>query len=151
MKRIFRTILVCIIAAVALFVVASRTALAHPLGNFTVNRYAGLLVHPDALSIEYVVDMAEIPTYQEISQVIDQNRDGTADEAENAAYRSTKCTEFPAGLSLTLNGKVLAIQLVSTALEYPPGAGGLPTLRLTCNYRAGTGWSPPTCSTGTGA
>lgn len=143
MKRIVCAMIAGLAGAVMFSLLSSSTAFAHPLGNFTVNRYAGLLVQPDALSIEYVVDMAEIPTYQEISQVIDKNRDGVADEAENATYRSAKCAEFPAGLSLTLNGKVLAIQLVSTALEYPPGAGGLPTLRLTCNYRAGMAAAAP--------
>jgi len=37
---------------------------AHPLGNFTVNTYSGLVVRPDSISVDFVVDMAEIPAYQ---------------------------------------------------------------------------------------
>ena len=39
-------------------------ALAHPLGNFTVNTYSGLIVGPDRISVDFVVDMAEIPAFQ---------------------------------------------------------------------------------------
>jgi hypothetical protein len=39
-------------------------AAAHPLGNFTVNTYSGLTVGPDRVSVDFVVDMAEIPSYQ---------------------------------------------------------------------------------------
>ena len=39
-------------------------ASAHPLGNFTVNRYTGILVSPDGVEVDHVVDLAEIPTAQ---------------------------------------------------------------------------------------
>src|SRR5207249_8915496 len=41
------------------------TALAHPLGNFTVNRYSRLEVSSQQIRIRYVVDMAEIPRSEE--------------------------------------------------------------------------------------
>ena len=44
----------------------STGALAHPLGNFTVNRYSGIHVSPHELRVDYVVDLAEIPTFQEM-------------------------------------------------------------------------------------
>ncbi|MEZ4583542.1 MAG: hypothetical protein R3A10_18225 [Caldilineaceae bacterium] len=39
-------------------------ALAHPLGNFSVNRYAKLDVGRSHVDVLYIVDMAEIPTLQ---------------------------------------------------------------------------------------
>ena len=39
---------------------------AHPLGNFTVNRYARIELYSDAVRVRYVLDMAEIPAFQEI-------------------------------------------------------------------------------------
>ena len=39
-------------------------ASAHPLGNFTVNQYSGLAVRSDGVDVNYVLDMAEIPTAQ---------------------------------------------------------------------------------------
>jgi len=47
-----------------LMVVWTGSASAHPLGNFTVNHYAGLDISADRLAIDYVLDLAEIPTFQ---------------------------------------------------------------------------------------
>lgn len=109
-------------------------AAAHPLGNFTINHYAGLHINPEAVTLDYVLDMAEIPTFQEIA-ALDANQNGRADSAETADYRPTQCQSIGANLDLRLNGQPAALNLESTALEFPPGAGGLPTLRLTCTFR----------------
>src|SRR5207253_2070329 len=71
------------LAALALALPA--VAAAHPLGNFTVNRYAALRVEAGMLSVRYVVDMAEIPAYQEIA-ALDRNRNGALDPDEPAVY-----------------------------------------------------------------
>lgn len=110
-------------------------ALAHPLGNFTINRYAGLLVQPDEIVVDYVIDMAEIPAYQEMSQ-IDPNAGTSLTPAESEAYRAQKCQAFPSKFMLSVNGSPLAVRLTDSSVEFPPGAGGLATLRLTCSYRA---------------
>ncbi|MEV6788080.1 nickel transporter, partial [Streptomyces sp. NPDC051098] len=47
-----------------LFLVFAGTATAHPLGNFTVNRYDGLVVARGELRVDHVEDLAEIPTAQ---------------------------------------------------------------------------------------
>lgn len=133
-KRLVSPLFVAFVVAAVLAILPSGTALAHPLGNFTVNRYAEVVVHPADISMEYIVDMAEIPTYQEITQTIDKNHDGVTDESETTAYRTTRCGEIPHNLSLSSNGKPLTLALVLSAVEFPPGAGGLLTLRLTCDY-----------------
>ena len=45
---------------------ASRpdSADAHPLGNFTVNRHSLVQPSGERVYVRYVLDMAEIPTYQ---------------------------------------------------------------------------------------
>ena len=50
-------------AAVAALLVPAQAA-AHPLGNFTVNRYAGIELAGSSLYVRYALDLAEIPTYQ---------------------------------------------------------------------------------------
>ena len=45
--------------AVTLALAVAGTAGAHPLGNFSTNRYAALDVAPRAVRITYVFDMAE--------------------------------------------------------------------------------------------
>jgi hypothetical protein len=39
-------------------------AAAHPLGNFTVNRFSRIEVAGPRLYVHYVLDLAEIPTFQ---------------------------------------------------------------------------------------
>ena len=57
-----RLVLLAGIATIALL--APLAAKAHPLGNFTINRYSELDVAGNRLYLVYVLDMAEIPTFQ---------------------------------------------------------------------------------------
>ena len=60
--------------ALALLCAAVPAAvLAHPLGNFTINHYAGIAIAPDEIRLDVVIDMAEIPAFQE-RQKIDRRR-----------------------------------------------------------------------------
>ena len=45
--------------------VAPAIAAAHPLGNFTINRSAELELSGNRLYVSYVLDLAEIPTFQD--------------------------------------------------------------------------------------
>jgi len=59
-------------AALAL---AAPAASAHPLGNFTINHYSGLRVAPAAVTVDHVMDYAEIPTFSE-RRTMDTDGDG---------------------------------------------------------------------------
>jgi ABC-type nickel/cobalt efflux system permease component RcnA len=107
---------------------------AHPLGNFTINHYAGLQVAPDGVGIDYVLDMAEIPAFQEINQ-LDTNHNHQAEPAETGNYPTAKCHEVNSHLELRINQQPLALSLENSAVEFPPGVGGLATLRLSCTFR----------------
>jgi ABC-type nickel/cobalt efflux system permease component RcnA len=118
-----------------LFAGIPAVASAHPLGNFTVNRYAALRVEPRAIALRYVVDMAEIPAFQETGR-IDTDADGAIDDPERAAYLGRAGAELAPNLVLTLDGRPLALAPGARSLELPPGAGGLPTLRLEMDFTA---------------
>ncbi|MGH2593856.1 MAG: nickel/cobalt transporter [Anaerolineae bacterium] len=133
MKKSYRLAIVSVILIAAHVLVP--VAAAHPLGNFTINHYAGLRVTRDAVAIDYVLDMAEIPAFQEIS-TFDANGNGQPDAAETAGYHSAKCDAIRSDLDLHMNGQPLALVQDSSAIEFPSGAGGLLTLRLTCAFRA---------------
>jgi nickel/cobalt exporter len=120
--------------AVALLVLSGLSA-AHPLGNFTTNRYAALTVGPRDVRIAYALDLAELPAYREI-RLVDTDRDGAIAPAERDAYTSRQAAELAQNLELTLDGERLALTPIATALEMPPGAGGLQTLRLDVTYHA---------------
>ena len=108
---------------------------AHPLGNFTTNRYAALVVEPRAVRVVYALDLAELPTYRELPQV-DANGDGTPDPAERDAYAARQAAAIASGLDLGARRHAArARRRSTTALEISPGAGGLSTLRLDVTYR----------------
>ena len=134
-KRGGRQRLVAVALAFLLALAMPAIALAHPLGNFTINHYAGLRVSRQAVAIDYVLDMAEIPAFQEIA-AFDANANGRPDPGETAAYHPEQCESIRSQLELRVGGQPAALALESSAIEFPPGAGGLPTLRLTCAFRA---------------
>jgi nickel/cobalt transporter (NicO) family protein len=126
----FRAAVLAVLAA-ALAVAGAAPAAAHPLGNFTVNSYSGLRVGPDRLVVDYVLDMAEIPAFQ-ARQAIDGDRDGTVSGAEAAGWRDRECPRLAGGLRATVDGRPLPFAVTGAAVAFPPGAGGLRTLRLEC-------------------
>jgi nickel/cobalt transporter (NicO) family protein len=123
------------VVAGAAVLLGSGAAEAHPLGNFTINLYAGLTVGSHAIAVDYVVDMAEIPTFEE-RRTIDGNHDGQVDAAESSSYESSQCARLADGLAITLGGAAVRLSPRAGALAFPPGAGGLSTMRLECPMRA---------------
>jgi ABC-type nickel/cobalt efflux system permease component RcnA len=135
-KAIMRKLLHCLTwLGVILMVVFfwMPAADAHPLGNFTINHYAGLQVARDGVGIDYVLDMAEIPAFQEINQ-LDTNHNHQAETDETVNYPSEKCQEVNSNLELRINQQPLALSLLRSSVEFPPGVGGLATLRLSCTF-----------------
>jgi nickel/cobalt exporter len=125
-----------LVALAALLVAAGAArAAAHPLGNFTVNTYSGLRVGPDRLVVDYVVDMAEIPTFQ-TRQTIDTDHDGQIGGAEAAGWRDQECPRLADGLRATVDGQPAPLTVTGSALHFPKGVGGLETLRLECALTA---------------
>ncbi|HEY6075163.1 MAG TPA: hypothetical protein VIV15_17735, partial [Anaerolineales bacterium] len=139
MKRIRRMSVILLTLLVALVFVPA--ALAHPLGNFTINHYAGLNVARRAITIDYVLDIAEIPAFQEIA-TFDANGNGQPDASETAPYHPAKCRSLLPDLDLRVDGSSTALSLVSSSIAFPPGAGGLLTLRLSCTFSATLARSP---------
>ncbi len=118
-------------AAVAAALVSAVPALAHPLGNFTVNQYAGIVVAPDEVRVSRVVDMAEVPTVQE-QRAIDTDRDGRTSAAEGDSYADAECGRLADEAELTIDGSAVPLSVRSAGVTFPPGQAGLLTLRLDC-------------------
>ncbi len=110
-------------------------ALAHPLGNFTINHYAGIRVAPSEIQLDVVIDQAEIPAFQE-RQRIDANADGEVSDEEIEAERTAACPGLADSLELQVAGSTISLTAAAAGLSFPPGAGGLSTMRLVCEYVA---------------
>lgn len=102
-----------LVLAVALLVPVA--AQAHPLGNFTINRFARVEVSGHRLYVRYVLDMAEIPTYQARQQGV------------NPVVYANRLAR---GLRVSLDGRRVVLHPVAHALAFPRGVAGLHTMRL---------------------
>lgn len=101
---------------------------AHPLGNFTINHYARIDSRPDRLLVKMVIDMAEIPAFQEFS-AMGVKQGGLPDEAQRRAYLAAMAERFSKEVRLSLNRQPAALRLISSKLDFPEGQGGLKTIR----------------------
>jgi nickel/cobalt exporter len=131
-RRFVRKLLFVIALSAAVVAVPSA-ALAHPLGNFTVNLYGGIQLTPGEVRIDYVLDMAEIPTFQEMSSM-DADGDGAASDAERASWAERTARELLSNLTLTVGGRRVDLRVVSSGLRFRPGQGGLQILRLEATF-----------------
>ncbi|MFD5639397.1 nickel transporter [Streptomyces sp. NPDC127077] len=114
-------------AACALVLVPSGPADAHPLGNFTVNRYDGLVAAPGQLRVDHVEDLAEIPATQAKPDI---KRLGMADWARQ------RCQTAAHGSEVTVNGRAVTLTAGASTARLRPGQAGLDTLRVECRLTA---------------
>lgn len=118
---------------VLLLLACISPAAAHPLGNFTINHFTRIEPGRERVRVWYVVDMAEIAALQALQRV---GKAGAAPApAELDAYADRAGAAYAAGLRLSLDGAPVRLALVSRKVALPPGAGGMPTLRLECELQ----------------
>jgi len=106
-----------------------RQASAHPLGESTISQYSALTVGKERVDIRYVVDMAEIAAFQELGS-IRPDRNTNLTPQEHDSYIARKSAELVKGLSLVVDGVQLPLSVGKVSITFPPGNGGLPTLRF---------------------
>jgi nickel/cobalt transporter (NicO) family protein len=117
----------------ALFIFAlALSAVAHPLGNFSVNHYSRIEVEKSQVKVRAVLDMAEIPTFQ-ATQAIDSDKDGAISNSELDAYAEKITPEYAANLMLSIDGNPINLRPTAKNISQPLGAGNLPTLRIEWN------------------
>ncbi len=124
-----------IIGAAGLAVLVPAVTLAHPLGNFTINHFAALRIGTEAIRIDVVIDRAEIPAFQEL-QRLDLDADDALAPAGLERERVAACQALAPDRGVAVDGRALVPSLVAAGLSTPPGAGGLPTMRLVCEFEA---------------
>jgi ABC-type nickel/cobalt efflux system permease component RcnA len=117
----------------ALTWLSATPAGAHPLGNFSISHYAGIEIGADAVRIRYVVDMAEIPTFQETQ---DAGLVAEANHPSVTPWVTRAVSRLAGGLRLEVDGTRLALTPGASEIIFPPGAGGLPTLKVGVVYSA---------------
>lgn len=113
MKRLAAAI-GCLLVALGI----AASAQAHPLGNFSVNHLDQVRISSGTVTVRYILDQAEIPTFQERGLRDPQILVG-------------KQAEVARRLSLTVNRRpVPLIEQPGALISHPPGQGGLPLTRV---------------------
>jgi hypothetical protein len=128
---------VTVLVAASLGLGAS-VASAHPLGNSTVNRQAGIVVLGERVELHYLLDVAEIPALIAQGEA-DANADGETAEEEWRAWTAQRAASVGEHLHLTARGKALALVLDRAQWRLEPGEAGLSILKLAFDYSAEAG------------
>jgi nickel/cobalt transporter (NicO) family protein len=103
-----------VFAALALLAPA---AMAHPLGNFSINHVSTVKISEDRVDVLYVLDEAEIPTTQ-------QRGDSRAEVIRG------KQEELREKLTLLVDGRRVPLRPLEPKLSFPTGQAGLETTRF---------------------
>ena len=96
--------------ACALALVPAGTASAHPLGNFTVNRYDGLVAAPGELRVHHVEDLAEIPATQAGPDIERLGRD---------TWARHRCTAAARDREVRVGGRTFRVPLIERVSRIP--------------------------------
>ena len=129
------TAVALLLLAAAVPLLSAGGASAHPLGNFTINRYARIEVYGEALRVYYVLDYAEIPAFQ-LKETVDADRDGVMSPDEVRAHLTSSADELANGMTLAVDGEPLAVTAVEQSGQVLDGQAGLEVLRLIYVYEA---------------
>ncbi|MFC8126666.1 sulfite exporter TauE/SafE family protein [Streptomyces sp. NPDC057302] len=114
-------------AGLALALLPAAEAGAHPLGNFTVNRYDGLVVSPGHLRVDHVEDLAEIPATQAMPRI---------ERAGMESWAEDRCADAARGSRLRVDGRAAELRVDKARAVTRDGQAGLPTLRVECELGA---------------
>jgi nickel/cobalt transporter (NicO) family protein len=105
---------------------------AHPMGNFSVNHYAKIEIEPDGAKILFVLDLAEIPTFELIQK---WGLQATSPKAQLEAKAAAEAREWVRQIRVTAGGKTLIPRFEGADYVIADGAGGLPVLRINTHLK----------------
>jgi nickel/cobalt exporter len=98
--------------------VAAAPAAAHPLGNFSVNHLTEASVSSGRVELRYILDQAEIPTFQERG-------------IPASTLLARKRAVVLRGLAVSVDGRRARLRPEAGAsISFPPGQGGLRLTRV---------------------
>ena len=109
-------------------------ASAHPLGNFSVNVYNGIVIAPDEVVIDHVLDLAELPTVQAMPQ-LDADSDESVAVAELDAFAQDRCDVAVRDLEFRVGDAQVPLALHAASATVADGQAGLSTVRIECMAR----------------
>ena len=98
---------------------ATAALWAHPMGNFSVSHYSRIEVNGRGAAIRYVLDLAEIPTF-ELFQQWGASRDRALPQAR----------QWAGNLAIAIDGRPVAVRVEKAELFLADGAANMPVARI---------------------
>ncbi|HEV3334607.1 MAG TPA: hypothetical protein VG096_26645 [Bryobacteraceae bacterium] len=120
MTRALSFTLLCVLLAPA-------ALLAHPMGNFSVSHYSRIELSGKGAEVEYVLDFAEIPTFELLRE---WNWKPGGREAELQHHVSQQAREWIRNIKVAAGGRTVTPQFERATATIDKGAGGMPIMRI---------------------
>jgi ABC-type nickel/cobalt efflux system permease component RcnA len=134
--RRLRAALASLVGAAVIAVLLPGAVSAHPLGNFTINHLSQVRISQESVEVHYILDQAEIPTFQEVQQ-FDRDGDGEISGVERGPLLERKLGEIAADLRVTVDRSDVPLGPPrAPTLSFPPGQGGLSLTRVEASFAA---------------
>src|SRR5689334_21498351 len=105
---------------------------AHPMGNFSVSHYTRISVGPKGADLLYVLDLAEIPTFELLRQ---WKLERTSPQAELEHKAAEQAREWSRNLKITANGRAVKPLFERADLTISNGAGALVVSRIAARMK----------------
>lgn len=113
----------CLLAGCAV----AATLLAHPMGNYSVSHYTRIEVAPGGASMLYILDLAEIPTF-ELFRQWGVDRTTPRDILDRKAAEQGRA--WMKGVDIRVNGRAVTPKFTGAEIAIADGAGGVPVVRI---------------------
>ena len=108
----------------------------HPMGNFSVSHYSRIEAGPAGAKIHYVLDLAEIPTFELLQG---WGLTAASPQADLDARAARQMQAWSRNLKIVSNGREVAPQMLRTTAVIDKGAGGMAILRVTADLTVEAG------------
>lgn len=105
---------------------------AHPMGNFSVSHYTRLDLSAQGVDVTYVLDLAEIPTFQLLR---DWGLDAHSSQSALEAKAAEQAREWMRGLEFRAGGKRVEPKFVRAEVKLSEGAGSMQVARIASTLR----------------
>lgn len=108
---------------------------AHSLGQETLNKHSLFRVTNSKLELQYTLDMAEKPTFEELRRM-DIDKDEYTTQAEADQYVLDTAERLIANIDLSVNGRPVALEVASHEFDVSMSGHDLPVLYLQYQFEA---------------
>src|ERR1700683_1048662 len=102
-------------------------ALAHPMGNFSVSHYSRIEVTGHGAKIRYILDLAELPTFELLQQ---WQLDAACPRGELERHAADQARQWAGKLKIQMDGRAVEARFERATMVMDKGAGGMAILRV---------------------